>query len=354
MDADHEVTCFGRRMGGDAVFVGRHEVAVRRIHVLQRLGRTLRGISYLISLTALLLCHRRRFDVIYTRFLGEAALTTSLLKQLRLLDTKLVSTPANTGGTGSDTQFLANLPGRRRLVRLLDKQCDAINLIAPAMAEELRRAGFTGRNFTYIPNGVSIREPPPPISQRPHCFLAVGRVARQKGYDILIEAMSMIRNHLQPGLVRIAGDGPECAMLQEQAKASGVDHAIEWLGELSHDAVLHELDQARVFLLPSRYEGMSNAGLEAMERGLAMVMTRCGGLDTYIQPDMGWVVAPEDAKALATAMQHVLAATRPALATMGERNRACTLQHFGLSQIAARYLALFESLLTTRKGGNRT
>lgn len=354
MDAGHKVTCFGRRMNGHTVSVGQHKVPVRRIHVVQRFGRALRGISYLLSLATLLLRHRHCHDVIYTRFLGEAALTASLLKCLRLLDVRLVSTPANTGGTGSDTRFLTSLPGQRWLVRLLDQQCDAINLIAPAMADELRRAGFTGRNFTHIPNGVSIRETPPPTSQRPHYFLAVGRVARQKGYDFLIEALSMIRDQLRPGLVRIAGDGPERASLQEQAKASAVDHAIEWLGELSHDAVLHELDQTRVFLLPSRYEGMSNAGLEAMERGLAMVMTRCGGLDTYIQPDMGWLVAPEDASALATAMQRALAANVSALAAMGERNRACALQRFGLPQIAARYLSLFESLLTTRQGTNQT
>jgi glycosyltransferase involved in cell wall biosynthesis len=354
MDAGHQVTCFGRRMGRDPVFVGKHEVPVRRIRVVQRFGRALRGISYLFSLTMLLLRYRGRHDVIYTRFLGEAALTASLLKSLHLLDVKLVSTPANTGGTGSDTQFIAGLPCKHWFVRLLDTQCDAINLIAPAMVKELRNVGFTGRNFTHIPNGVSIRETPPSTSLRPHYFLAVGRVVRQKGYDTLIEAMSMIRDQLRPGLVRIAGDGPERFLLQAQAEAAGVDHLIEWLGELSHDAVLHELEKARVFLLPSRYEGMSNAGLEAMERGLAILTSRCGGLDTYIQSDMGWTVDPENARGLANTMCQSLATPTPTLAAMGERNRAFTLQHFGLPQVAARYLALFESLRATRNGGNRT
>jgi glycosyltransferase involved in cell wall biosynthesis len=354
LDAGHEVACFGRRMGSGPVLVGRHEVPVRRIRTLQRLGRLLRGISYLLSLATLLLRYRRRFDVIYTRFLGEAALTASLLKQLHMIDMVLVSTPANTGETGSDAQFLAGLPCKRRLVRLLDKRCNAINLIAPAMMDELCGLGFSGRNFAHIPNGVSIHATPPPGSLRPHRFLAVGRIARQKGYDTLIEAMRLIRDQLQPGLVRIAGDGPERASLQARAKALDVNHAIEWLGELSHDAVLHELEQAQVLLLPSRYEGMSNAGLEAMERGLAMLMTRCGGLDAYIQPDMGWVVEPEDTKALAAAMSLALAATAPTLAAMGERNRAYVLQHFDLPMIATRYLALFESASKARHSENLT
>lgn len=352
LDRGHDVICFGRRMGSGPVHVGRHDVPVRRIRTVQRLGRLFRGVSYLLSLTVLLLRYRRRFDVVYTRFLGEAALTTSLLKQLHLLDTVLVSTPANTGGTGSDTQFLASLPCKRWLVRLLDRRCDAINLIAPAMADELRGIGFSGENFAYIPNGVSIHADPPPESLRRYRFLAVGRVARQKGYDTLIDAMQSIRDQLRPGLVRIAGDGPERASLQARAKMLGVDHAIEWLGELSHDAVLRELEQTQVLLLPSRYEGMSNAGLEAMERGLAMLMTRCGGLDAYIQPDMGWVVEPQDAKALAAAMGLALAATSSTLAAMGKRNRAYAREHFGLPTVATRYLALFESLPKARQGGN--
>jgi glycosyltransferase involved in cell wall biosynthesis len=350
LDAGHAVSCFGRRMGRGPVVLGSHEVPVRRIHVIQGFGRALRGFSYLLALAALLLRHRHRFDVIYTRFLGEAALTACLLKRLGLLDAKVVSTPANTGSSGSDVQFLSSLPCRRQLVHLLDKQCDAINLIAPAMTEELRCAGFSGRNFTHIPNGVSIREPPLAVAQRPYQFLAVGRVARQKGYDIVIEALSMIRHQLLPGLVRIAGDGPERTSLQAQAIACGVDHAIEWLGELNHAAVLHEMTLTKVLLLPSRYEGMSNAGLEAMERGQVMLMSRCGGLDTYVKPDMGWMVEPENAKDLASALQLALTTSPETLTDMGERNRACAVREFGLTQIASRYLALFESLIASVSG----
>lgn len=347
LDADHAVTCFGRRMGKGPATVGKHAVPVRRIRTVQRFGRALRAASYFFSLCQLLLSNRNRFDLIYTRFLGEAAATVSVLKRLRLLTVPLVATPANTAGAG-DANFLAELPFGRRLVRLLDSQCDAINLIAPAMAGELRGIGFSGRNFTEIPNGVAVRDAPVRSQVRKHRMLAVGRATRQKGYDILIDALSLNRNALQPEAVRIVGDGPERMALQAQAKALGVDHAITWLGELDHDAVLHELEQTQVFLLPSRYEGMSNAGLEAMERGVAMLATRCGGLDTYIRSDMGWVVEPEDAGALAAAVNEALAATPAMLADMGARNRALVLQYFALRAVAARYLALFERLIGKR------
>ena len=354
LNAGHTVSCFGRRMGRGPVQLGPHQIPVHRIHVVQGFGRALRGLSYLCSLAWLLLRYRRRFDVIYTRFLGEAALTASLLKKLRLLNAKLVSTPANTGGQGSDMQFLASLPGRRQIIQLLDTQCDAINLIAPAMADELRLAGFSGRNFAHIPNGVSIREMPASTAIRPHHFLAVGRVARQKGYDILIDALARLDNQPPRGLVRIAGDGPEWDALQIRAKSLGVDHAVDWLGELDHAGVLREMEQAKIFLLPSRYEGMSNAGLEAMEHGLAMLVSRCGGLDTYIEPNMGWIVEPADTAGLATAMQSALDASAETIADMGSRNRTFALQQFSLKQVASRYLALFESLMAAATGRRAT
>jgi glycosyltransferase involved in cell wall biosynthesis len=282
--------------------------------------------------------------VIYTRFLGDAAITVSLLKHLRLLSTPLVVVPASTGGDGSDVGFLASLPFRRWLVRLLDRQCNAINLIAPAMAVELRAAGFSGTKFAAIPNGVQIHDTRPSSPPHPCRFITVGRVSRQKGLDILIDAMALIPDQLQPGLVRIVGDGPERPALQAQAERLGVAHALQWLGELGHGSVLATLGQSMVFLLPSRYEGMSNAGLEAMERGLAMLMSRCGGLDAHIRADMGWVVSPEDPDSLATALSEAITSPPPVLSSMGERNRAYALQHFDLEVVAARYLDLFTSL----------
>lgn len=345
MDAGHQVNCFGRRMGKGPVTLGRHTVPVQRIGSIQNAGRALRGLSYGLSLAWLLLRYRHRFDVIYTRFLGEAAITVSFLKWLGWLRQPLVATPANTGGTGSDVRFLASLPYQKKIIALLDRHCEAINLIAPAMTAELQAIGFCGKNFSHVPNGVLLRPAPPAMTDRPHRFLAIGRLARQKGYDILIEALAQIREALTPGLIRIAGGGPERKRLQDLAQSLGVEQAITWLGELDHPAVLKELEKTQVFLLPSRYEGMSNAGLEAMERGLAMLMTRCGGLDTYVQPNSGWVVDTENSQLLAQAILHALQADPSVLAAMGSQNRQFVQQHFSLPAIAERYLALFEEKL---------
>lgn len=343
LDAGHEVTCLGRRMGRGPIALGRHQVAVHRIHTASLFGRWSRAATYSLSLAWLLLRHRQWTDVVYTRFLGEAAITAALLKQVQLIHAPLIATPASTK-SGGDVSFLRSIPFSAWLIRLLDRQCDAINLIAYDMAGELTEAGFSGNNFRRIPNGIPVRK----LQERPATstasFLAVGRLVPVKGYDILLHALALIRNILVPGQIRIVGDGPEREHLIALSQKLQLVNQIRWLGELPQDQVMYELERAQVFLLPSRYEGLSNAGLEAMERGLPLVLTRCGGLDLYVDERTGWVVPPGDAEALADALSQALAATPSTLTHMGARARAAIERNFDMTIVANRYITLFECL----------
>lgn len=343
LDQGHEVVCLGRRMGRGPVRMDQHLVEVRRIRHLQHFGRLVRALTYAWSLAWLLLRYRSWADVVYTRFLGEAAATAALLKRAGLIKSPLVATPANTYGKG-DVHFLRSIPGSRSVIRLLDRQTDAINLIAEEMVGDLKAAGFSGRNFTRIPNGITVR----PVTARvtttlPRCLL-VGRLSRQKGYDVWLKALARIKPQLQPDQFTVVGDGPEATSLQALANELGVQDYIRWKGELNQQEVFDELEQARLYILPSRYEGMSNAALEAMERSLPLVLTRCGGIDRYINADMGWLAEPDDETTLAQALSQALAATPEALSTMGARCRDVIENNFDIRITSKTYVELFEQL----------
>jgi glycosyltransferase involved in cell wall biosynthesis len=259
------------------------------------------------------------------------------------LSIPLVATPANVHGAG-DTRQLKSLPFAAALIQLLERHCDAINLIAEDMAGELRAAGFSGANFSRIPNGIPVRALSSTHRATPLRFVAVGRLAPQKAYDVLLRALGRLHGRLGEACFWIIGDGPERSQLHALANELQLNAAVEWLGELPPAAVALRLDAAHAFLLPSRYEGMSNAGLEAMERGLPLVISRCGGLDRYVRADMGWVVPKEDEAALAVALEQALAAGQERLAAMGAAARHCVEQHFDMQTVAKRYLELFEQL----------
>lgn len=340
----HEVMAFGRDMEGSEIRLEGFRVPVRRIRVLRSWGRLLRGASYVVSLSWLLLRHRRWPQVIYCRFLGDAAVTVALLKALGLLRAPLVAVPANAGPDG-DTAYLRSAPLHRLIAPLLERGCDAINLIASRMQQDLRAFGLSGRQFRHIPNGVTVG-PPPSREWRgaERRLVSVCRLADQKGLDLLLEALAGLNALDVVWRLRIIGDGPRRAELARQASAAGIAGRVEFAGEASEAEVRAQLAQAHVFVLPSRYEGFSNAALEAMESGMPVLVTRCGGIDDYVAADMGWVAEPGDVPGLARALRDALSVPPETLAAMGRRCRAEVEAQFDLKKVAERNLQLFASL----------
>ena len=148
--------------------------------------------------------------------------------------------------------------------------------------------------------------------------LAIGRLARQKGFDVLLEAAAAWQDLDPMPLVVIVGDGPLAGQLRARAVALGT--AAVFLGHL--DDVSAYLASAAVFVLPSRWEGQPLALQEALRAGRPIVATRVGGVPSLTGDDAALLVPPGDARALGAAVRSVL--TGPALAA---RLRAAAARH---------------------------
>jgi glycosyltransferase involved in cell wall biosynthesis len=134
--------------------------------------------------------------------------------------------------------------------------------------------------------------------------LAVGRLAPQKGFDVLLDALPRC-SHAPP--VVIAGDGPDRSALAARAAASGLTARIEWLGEVSRDRVKHLLRGAALVVMPSRFEGNPLIAIEAMQAGAPLIASDIPGLPDELRTGQtGWLVPPEDPAALAAAMDRLL------------------------------------------------
>lgn len=341
-----------RRQGLDVEIAGHRipntcieGIRLWRLPVVRPLGKAFRALSYASSLSVFLLRHARRFDLIYCRFLGESALVVTLLKSLRFLNLPLVVVPASGGGQGNaDAALLGSLPASTKLIRLLSRHVDCANYIAPSVEAAMRHIGFSPERVSRIPNGVSLPAtlPGAPI-HGVTSILLVGRLAEEKGIDVLLDALTHIIDLEYQ--VTLVGDGPLRVQLEEQVKTAGLAERIEFAGLLDEEGVSEQLSRSHLFVLPSRYEGLSNAALEAMAHGVPVVVTRCGGIDTYIQPDHGWVCEIEDANSLSAALREALSMDR------GEwirRSKACQMlvkDRFSLEAVAKSYLELFDSLV---------
>ncbi|WP_156885341.1 glycosyltransferase family 4 protein [Acidihalobacter ferrooxydans] len=344
-DAGHDVEIAGHRIPD----VMREGIRLHHLPVFKRAGRALRGATYFAALAWFLTARKRSsYDLIYCRFIGEAALSMAVLKQLRLIHAPLVAVPAASGREGNaDLALLHSLPATDRLIGLLNRQCDCVNYIAPGIEQTFREAGLAPRQTTRIPNGVDLpaweaREPPGPE------LLFVGRLAPQKGLDLLLPVLARLRASGRDFLCTLIGDGPLRGKLESQARDLGLGDCVTFMGAQPQTVVRAQLAKARAFVLPSRYEGLSNAALEALAHGVPCVLSRCGGVDACLTEESGWVFDVGDATGLETALQAALDLTPQRHAAMSRACRKLVEEHFSLEKVARQYLDCFSVLVSAK------
>ena len=165
-----------------------------------------------------------------------------------------------------------------------------------------------------IPNAV--RQPPEWVTERRRVrvpgqrVLAIGRLERQKGFDLLLHAFRVVRQEHPAAELWIVGEGSERHRLQDLAERLGLTPHVRFLGWLPD--VWEVLADADVFVLSSRYEGFPNALLEAMACGVACAAFDCpSGPGDIVRHEVDGLLVPAGSVAgLAAAMANLLADER--------------------------------------------
>lgn len=180
-----------------------------------------------------------------------------------------------------------------------------------------------------VPNGVDqhvsscARETWP----APYVF-AVGRLGRQKGFDLLLSGYAASSLPRQGVRLVIGGDGPERTALEEQRRGLGLDRMVALPGRLSAEEVAGGMAAAVAVVVPSRIEAFGIVALEAWRSGSPLIMTSRGGGPELVRDGVdAMVIDPADRASLAGALDTLRA--DPALAARlssagGERVRGFT------------------------------
>jgi glycosyltransferase involved in cell wall biosynthesis len=193
-----------------------------------------------------------------------------------------------------------------------------------------------------IPNGVDAARftPAEELSREgPVRLVFVGRLVRQKGLDVLLEALARL-----PGEAcfeaTIIGDGPLRADLAAMAARLGLAAKVRFAGWVSRADMPETLRHADAFVFPSRDEGMPNAVLEAMASGLAVAATRIAGNEELVEEGRtGFLVPPDDAAALAAVIAR-LVADRNLCWRLGQAGREKAVREYSWRVVAEAYAAL--------------
>lgn len=226
-----------------------------------------------------------------------------------------------------------------------------------------------GSHIVLIPNGVDPREWAPdgpvsghdsghepghesghePGSHDPEpLVLAWGRVQYEKGFQVLVQAMGMMRGRVPGVRCIIAGRGPYLAELQSQIDIEGVGDIVHLAGYVPDDELRTLLHTAGCVVIPSLYEPFGIVALEAMAAGAPVVVSRTGGLAEIIDgTNAGLTFEPGQPNDLARLVELVLTDddTRQRLRTSSIetlRNR------YSWDAIASTTVEMYAGLMTSR------
>ncbi len=303
--------------------------------------RTLGGYLFMASLALWMVRNRHRYDVVHIHGMNYHSATAVWVAHR--LGKPTVTKIANSAEASDLNKMRGSrqLRGARHMVgqALRSDRFVALNEL---VASDLRDEGVGEDRIVSIPNGVDL---PRSIRCRP-CDPArlsvvyVGRLHAQKCLHTLVEAVARCEQR-SPRQVKavLVGDGPARVELERQTCDLGVDALVEFTGQT--DDVASVLDESDVFVLPSSVEGLSNALLEAMARGLPAVVSDIAANTSVVTDSLDGRHFPlGDAETLASCLLE-LQSDAPQRRRLGAAAKRTVGDSYSLDSVASAYEALY-------------
>ncbi|MDD5439061.1 MAG: glycosyltransferase [Candidatus Omnitrophica bacterium] len=246
-------------------------------------------------------------------------------------------------------------PVRMMLVRLLYPYADRIICVSKGCADDIAgMLGLVRTRIEVIYNPVSLEDIGVLKNESLHhpwfnpkqmpIVISAGRLAKQKGFDILLKAFSLVRQRTQARLL-ILGDGTELAALRELSNKLNIDKDVSFLGFQENPFNL--IKHSEIFVLSSLWEGFGNVIVEAMACGTCVVASDCsfGPGEIITHGINGYLVQPGDEVALSNTLIELLSNQ-----DLRQKMRTAALirsRDFSVDNIIERYDAVLNDLYLT-------
>ena len=236
-------------------------------------------------------------------------------------------------------------------------RADAIIGRAQASLDGLQRLCGPIPPGVVVPNAVTSApaddalRPTDPANPAPGPVIvtAVGRLAPEKGPDLLLAALRILNEHGAAAALRVvfAGDGPLRSSLQAQAAAWGLAPYVEFSG--AFDDLAPIMQRTDIVAHPTRNDGRSVSVLEAMAWAKPVVATRVGGLPELIEEGVNGLLTPPDDPAALAAALHRLAQDPDLRRRMGQAGRARFLAgDFTVAAMVKATLAVYRQVIAQK------
>lgn len=222
-------------------------------------------------------------------------------------------------------------------------------MVSPTLRENHAKAGFDVSQAVVIPSGIPAAwvagEPAAIPSNGAHAVLYVGRIEKEKGVEVALEAVAHLRNNSAPVVVHLdlIGRGRQDYVDQVQALITRqrLEGQISLLGSMPRENLLARYRAYAALIFTSLHlEGLPMTLIEAMAQGVAVIASDIvGPRDIIVNGENGILVPPGDARVLAEALERVLGDPAQRL-RLGQAAIATVRQHHLFDQMLDSYEAV--------------
>ena len=221
--------------------------------------------------------------------------------------------------------------------------------------------GYDRRKFWLIHNGIDIK----PFYRRSEVekeainreyelppdkliITCVANLRLPKGHEYLIRALHELKNKGQDFLALLVGDGPLRGKLEELVRELGLEEQVRFPGSKDPENIPGILAITDIFVLPSLWEGLPTAIIEAMAAGCPVVATAVAGTpEVVLDGETGFLVSPRDPQALAQKIR-LLLQDHALRRKMGEAGAKRAKAYFSIERMVREYEALYKQLVLSK------
>jgi teichuronic acid biosynthesis glycosyltransferase TuaC len=216
-----------------------------------------------------------------------------------------------------------------RVSRLVYQSARSIICVSQRVRDQIIGGMPHTANATVIHNGVDSELFCPTDGAAPsNTILSVGNLIPTKGHALLVHAFSQVSERFPQLVLEIVGEGPELSRLRKLVRNLTIAHKVHFLGHQNRRDVAHRMQACALFALPSSYEGLGCAYLEAMSSGKVVIGCSGQGIGDVVEHGVnGWLIQPGNVEEMISALSLLLSNTQTRC-QLGRAGRETIVQNF--------------------------
>ncbi|GAB1366389.1 glycosyltransferase family 4 protein [Candidatus Cloacimonadaceae bacterium] len=277
-----------------------------------------------------------KYDLIHANFASPDGIAATILSKVHKIPLVITEHQA-------DLAAFLKIGYLRKEMTLAYKQANKVICVSEHTAGIIHSVAPRLKNICVIPNGVDFtRFILHPKAAQPCKLIYIGYLIPHKGVQVLIEALSLLKNQNFRLQLSIVGAGTYLDELKKLCNKLNLEKDVAFLGEKTAEQVALLLSEHDVMVHPSFMESFGIVLVEALASGIPVVSTFNGGAESIIDAETGILVKPRDSLALAEGIKTLILNWdhyNP------ERIRALAEARFAIHGVAEQTIQVYRSVL---------